>query len=506
MKKRIISLLAAVGMALGLMVTIQVAAAPSASAAYPATGQHTLQFACDDGLYHSTLKFTYTMTYLNTKPNTDIRRYTFALLTATYTGTVGLPNPPRGPQIQIYSNGWILNAAFGGSSNTQKYPFGTTPETGQALAPITTNIASTGSFGMPWNSFTVESNPATPSSNQIGRVYWDSNNAFNHPSCAVNTPQYQWKLSNPDAPREGAQHTTVLACNNANGTDSVDASFDIFPLSGDTYGFQITGMGMASTEGFSGYLTMVLEDSTGALIDVGPSTPLSGLINLPSGSVSYSVPDGVLNYTFPQVSFTAYQGGIVPTVAFTFHRDTPQELDCTVSWQLMDTWDTSQDQYSNQATISFNTCTADPQPAGNLLVTSFWDLNGNGDYVRPNHVIISNVSPVTIKLHTGTGVQNPKFQAGVFGTQDQVFMKTNATTADRNWAPGQIKNLNITNPGIWAAVVAGLPGTAPADLKIPSTLQVGAFAMDWDVFDAAGTVACPSGTADLEDVVATSDL
>jgi hypothetical protein len=471
--------------------------------ALPKTGNHTLKFACDVGLYHSTFQFNYSIAFVRTEappsnPSSVTYIYNWQLNTATYTGNT--PNPARGPHVEIESfpagpgPGMMLNGTVGGATSTSARVFGS----GQATAP--TASKTNGAGGVTWNPVEMRHNPSlTP--NPRARITW-----WNQPTCT------QWiDLGFPNAPFEGVQDTPVLFCNNNESEpfmDSFNLEYDIFNVSGDIYAFQIRKMylnpdigGPPGHEGVHS-IDISLRDSDNADINAGPTLPnFFGSTWITDYSWPHLFVDGDDAVIFPQVNFKYTPTGSVPYVNVNFAHSIDGGAVvgvCDTRVDLVNNW-LPEDNYFNTDTIQFNDCSGTPN-AGTLAITGNWELNSNGTKVKLKSVVIHNDSAAQLRLPALSG-QNPVFKEG---TQTLTFMNSSAQTADRNWAAGETKTLNISDPSKWTVAVSGLDSPAPNTIVIEQPPSIPEVSMNFDAFDSIGAD-CPTGFA-LEDVSATGEL
>lgn len=510
MKRKIVALIGALALMLGFAVALQASPAQAVVNSSPSQGTHTLEFSCDDGAYHSTLKFIYSLVYhsSNYHANNTLKshNYSWTLLQATYTGPVGM-NPARGPQVLIGSSNALdpgsawANATVGGNNNTGKFVFGV----GDAKAPSTTLNAITGSNGSgPWQTFTIEHNPKA--STLKGRVLW-----FGRPNAACGSstdPKYQWNFNNPDQPEIG-QHPAAMDCQNeyvgSLHIDNAGTVYSIDHMTGDEYSFRMQKIVLDKDDDTTG-IVISIHDSAGNVIDADPTPDLDIQPNTPPGTVYQH---GVNGVNFPVVPFTYRQTGPAPKLVMTFIRGV-NGVPCTVSRDLSNNW-LPEDEYGNTAAVPFDDCTGSFN--GNVAVTGTWRVNTGGDRVKLQSVSIFNDSAATLRMPGGVGtpLQNPRFQEGEIlpgspfpQITDLTYMNLTATTAERNINPGATLTLNTSTVSKWTASVSDLESSAPNSIiiNLPNEAYM---SIDFTAHHPVSGNVC-AANPQLEDVVASSQL
>lgn len=504
-RKRLAAGLAAAMSLAGLTFIATTVVAPSASAhPAPATGTHTVQRACDDGAYHSTVNFTYNLTGPTyTAPDGSYSYYTFSLLTATYTGTVGLPNPSRGPQIVVNSQigspdqQFPLNATVGGYNSTLKYPFSSSsyPST-HAVAPTTTNNFVTGSNGAPWTSFTIISRPKGVA--QLGRVFWFSAAPFTHPSCADGSPDEYWDLAFPEKPQEG-EEIGILNCpgNETTGASSMQLNYEVTPQVGDNFNVHMqSAIFTSEADVTEEYYT----DSKVELIS-GSNTTLMGehLMSLNrDGNTSFGESD------FTDASFEYVDGITKPFLRWTTYSTALGGFSCSKDWYLGNEWNLPGHDYTNTTNSAFDDCSV--SHAGNVSIKTWWREDNNSEKVRLERIQIANTSDARLVMASfkpSTMTPNPLIRADEEDLSVYLVTLMSASSANRILAPHETRDLPVSVAFWWDNVNA--PDPIPSQNYFYKD-QVPVVEITFNAFKPNGTgwLACPEAQTQLNNLEGTS--
>jgi len=450
MRRRFGVLLAALAMVLGLGAVSVVTA--NEAQALPRTGTHTVYFNCSDGAHQSLTSFTYSLTLFSVGPQpADYYQFDFQLLTATYTGPT---SSYFGPHIDINFSGgglWSNATGHGTPSSPKVFPPGTT---NGPTSTLTDGVGATD-----WVPTRIFMQLSSTPENLMRFTY------PNHP-CTQTIP-----MTLEGTPKTGAASTTLTCDAGADGVfeESLALSWDIQPLSGDTFNINITGATYAAEPG----RPTGPGGGIGLTLDGAPATPTldSGSSNW-SGVTpsSFSETDGVGGVSFPTRAFTYnvgdpnVSGGVRVHAAFNHTELTPDST-CDAYYTITPRFSVNGDVEVD--TISFDDCVGGV--GGVLTVTSEWLRDTNNENYKVKSLTMKNVSDSEVRWVTGTA-SSPggiTYATAAFPFQNIATQTGYVPAADRKIVPGETQVVGVIMPLQWVPMNGGAPGQTPAAWPAP---------------------------------------